>query len=82
MKRRRSRRALVVEITADDDGTLSARMANATMPRPALPYAQRPWRCALGRHRYMTVWDRADAAPGWWPAIAVVRCIRCGVAAP
>lgn len=81
MTRRRSRRGLVVELTADDDGTLSASLSQA-MPRPALPYAQRPWRCALGRHRYMTVWDRADAAPGWWPAIAVVRCTRCGVARP
>lgn len=80
-KRRRSRRGLVVEISANDDGTLSASWAKA-MPRPPLPYAQRPLRCALRRHRYMTVWDRADDAPDWWPAIAVVRCTRCGVARP
>jgi hypothetical protein len=81
VKRPRSRRGLVVELTAADDGTLSASLAKA-MPRPPLPYAQRPFRCAVGRHRYMTVWDRDDGTPGWWPAIAVVRCTRCGVKRP
>ena len=81
MTRRRSRRGLVVELTADDGGTLSASWGEM-MPRPPLPYAQRPWRCAIGRHRYVTVWDRADGTPGWWPMIAMVRCTRCGVAAP
>lgn len=80
MKRRRSRRGLVVEITANDEGTLSASWAKA-MPRPPLPYAQRPILCALARHRYMTVWDRDDSA-GWVPARPVVRCTRCGVARP
>jgi len=81
MTRRRSRRGLVVEISADDDGSMSARLTEA-MPRPPLPYAQRPILCAFGRHRYVTVWDRDDGAPGWWPAIAMVRCTRCGVARP
>lgn len=81
MTRRRSRRGLVVEVTAADDGSLHAAWTEA-MPRPPLPYAQRPWRCALGRHRYMGVWDQVDGDPGWWPAVVVVRCTRCGVKRP
>lgn len=77
MKRRCSRRALVIEVSASDDGTLSANWTEA-MPRPPLPYAQRPLLCALGRHRAVVTLDRVDDK-ALWPTHAVVRCARCGV---
>lgn len=75
--RRRARHEVVVEVHAADDGTLSADWAKS-IPRPPLPYAQRPLRCVFGRHLRITVWDKGLHEPVLFPAGWVVRCRRCG----